>query len=161
MKLVQITIYQIVLIILLLLYSFHVNAASCDPRVKEVLTQQQATYVGKVTGLANENYSRRNNSFILSTCLEKLMQSSGANILFRPPSLQGLLNQVTELACSHVEDAFSQFEFDYQLSNNSSALNILGDVNLSGQFNQFDQQKLQSGTQGSSLQFNASIGGLF
>ncbi len=162
MKQFQTVIHYSVVIILLVFYPLTAKSDSCDPRVREILTQQQATYVGQVTGLANQNFSRRSNSFALSTCLEKLMQSSGSNLLFKPPTFQSLFDQVTDLVCTQAEDLFSQFEVDFQLNDGSPVNSILGEINLSGQFNSIDQNRLHtSSNSNDSIQINAEIGGLF
>ena len=162
MKSFNFTIRIIMTVCILVILPMKVNADACDPQVRSVLTQQQANYVGQVTGLANQNFSRQSNSFALSTCLEKLMQSSGANLLFKPPTFQSLLNQVSDLVCSQAEDIFSQFNVDFQLSDGLSGFNVLGEVNLSGQFEPLNQNRLySSANDDSAVQVNASIGGLF
>ena len=162
MKRFQTVVQFSTVLFLLVCYPLTAKSDSCDPRVREILTQQQATYVGQVTGLANQNFSRQSNSFALSTCLEKLMQSSGSNLLFKPPTFQSLFDQVTDLVCTQAEDLFSQFEVEYQLNDGSPVNSILGEINLSGQFNSIDQNRLHtSSNSNDSIQINAEIGGLF
>ena len=162
MKQFQTVVQFSTVLFLLVCYPLTAKSDSCDPRVREILTQQQATYVGQVTGLANQNFSRQSNSFALSTCLEKLMQSSGSNLLFKPPTFQSLFDQVTDLVCTQAEDLFSQFEVEYQLNDGSPVNSILGEINLSGQFNSIDQNRLHtSSNSNDSIQINAEIGGLF
>ena len=149
-------------LLLLVCYPLTAKSDSCDPRVREILTQQQATYVGQVTGLANQNFSRQSNSFALSTCLEKIMQSSGSNLLFKPPTFQSLFDQVTDLVCTQAEDLFSQFEVEYQLNDGSPAQNILEEINLSGQFKPINQNRLHTYSSSNDLiRVSAEIGGLF
>ena len=162
MKQFQTVVQFSTVLFLLVCYPLTAKSDSCDPRVREFLTQQQATYVRQVTGLANQNFSRQSNSFALSTCLEKLMQSSGSNLLFKPPNFQTLLDQVTDFVCTQAEDLFSQFEVDFQLNDGSPAHNILGEINLSGQFEPIDQNRLHTySSSNDSIRVNAEIGGLF
>ena len=69
---------------------------------------------------------------------------------------------MSDLVCVQAEDIFSQFNVDFQRNDGLSGFNVLGEVNLSGQFEPLDQNRLySSANDDSAVQVNASIGGLF
>lgn len=83
-------------------------ADACDPQVEQILNQQREAYINGMSDLADQNFSRRSGSFASTTCLDTLMTTGGLDIFFKPPSLDGILDMVKNLACDQASQIFDQ-----------------------------------------------------
>lgn len=83
-------------------------ANDCAPEVESVLDQQRTAYVDSFGDLATKNFSQRPGSFASTTCLDNLMKGGGMDIFFKPPSLDGILDMVKNLACEQASQIFNK-----------------------------------------------------
>lgn len=80
---------------------------ACDPAVSAVLEKQRESYVAAAGDFASQNFSKRPGSFASTTCLDNLMKGGGMDIFFKPPSIDGILGMVKNLACQQASQIFS------------------------------------------------------
>lgn len=76
----------------------------CSTEVENAQERVRQEHVSGMTDLASQNFSARPGTFGDMACLEGLMQGQ-MDLLFRPPDLQSLLQQVVSFACDALEDA--------------------------------------------------------
>lgn len=109
-------------------------AADCNSGVQSALDQQQSSFVSAQESMANQGFSRRPGSFATTTCLDTLMQTSGMDILFKPPSLDSILSMVKNLACQQASQIFESLTGG-ALSNVSSLMSgeLSSGLNIGGQ----------------------------
>lgn len=79
-------------------------AMYCSNEVSQAQERVRQEHVSGMTDLASQNFSARPGAFGDMACLESLMQGQ-MDILFRPPDLQSLLQEVVAFACEALEDA--------------------------------------------------------
>lgn len=79
---------------------------ACDPAVSAVLDKQREAYVAAAGDFASQNFSKRPGSFANTTCLDNLMKGGGMDIFFKPPSIDGILGMVKNLACQQASQIF-------------------------------------------------------
>ena len=77
-------------------------AEYCAPEVEQAQERVRKQHVDGMTGVATQNFSSRPGTFGDMACLEGLMQGQ-MDILFRPPDLQSLLQEVVAFACEQIE----------------------------------------------------------
>lgn len=82
-------------------------ASDCDPAVSSVLDKQRQAFIEAQSALADQNFSRRPGTFASTTCLDNLMKGGGLDIFFKPPTLDGLLGMVKNLACQQASQIFN------------------------------------------------------
>lgn len=112
----------------------HALANSCDPQVSQVLDKQRTTYIDSMSDLANKNFSQRPGTFAATTCLDNLMKGGGMDIFFKPPSLDGILDMVKNLACEQASQIFNNAMGGSGI-NGGSVLNsgeLLKGINMGG-----------------------------
>lgn len=80
----------------------------CAPEVASVLDKQRTAYIAASSDLASKNFSQRPGSFASTTCLDNLMKGGGMDIFFKPPSLDGILDMVKNLACEQASQIFNK-----------------------------------------------------
>lgn len=85
-----------------------IAANDCATEVESVLDQQRTAYIDSFSDLATKNFSQRPGSFASTTCLDNLMKGGGMDIFFKPPSLDGILNMVKNLACEQASQIFNK-----------------------------------------------------
>lgn len=109
-----------------------IAADDCATEVESVLDQQRTAYIDSFSDLATKNFSQRPGSFASTTCLDNLMKGGGMDIFFKPPSLDGILNMVKNLACEQASQIFNKALGGSGL-NGGSVLNpgeLLSGINL-------------------------------
>lgn len=79
-------------------------SGDCASQVQQAEEQSRTQYINGMSGLANNNFSQRPNSYSQMACLDKFMQGN-MDTLFRPPQLSGLLSQVMSFACQQAKQA--------------------------------------------------------
>lgn len=146
-----------------LLHPVGAMADACNPQVAQALNQQREAYINGMSDLADQNFSRRSGSFASTTCLDTLMTTGGLDIFFKPPSLDGIIDMVKNLACDQASQIFDQL-----LGGGGGggigqiASGILGGADLTGQGGSIVSSFLNQATQGSGgTNLNFSVGDLF
>lgn len=124
--------------ILLAMTSSAFAAAECNSGVQSALDQQQSSFVSAQQSLASQGFSKRPGSFAQTTCLDTLMQTSGMDILFKPPSLDTILSMVKNLACQQASQIFDSLTGG-ALSKASSLMSgdLSSGLNIGGQMTNF------------------------
>ncbi len=137
-------------------------AADCNSGVQSALDQQQSSFVSAQESLANQGYSRRPGSFASTTCLDTLMQTSGMDLLFKPPSLDTILSMVKNLACQQASQIFDSLTGG-ALSNVSSLMSgeLSSGLNVGGQLTSLIGSSTTSTGTVSTSNVNTSLQRLF
>ena len=120
--------------VLLLMCSTQITLANeCAVGVSGALDQQRQQYISAQGDLAEQNFSKRPGSFASTTCLDNLMTQGGIDIFFKPPSLDGILEAVKNLACEQATQIFDSLLDGSGLNASSlQAGEIMAGINLSG-----------------------------
>jgi hypothetical protein len=103
---------------------------ACDPAVLSVLDKQRQAYVAAEGDFASQNFSKRPGSFASTTCLDNLMKGGGMDIFFKPPSIDGILGMVKNLACQQASQIFNSLMGGSGINGALSSLTGLGAPNI-------------------------------
>jgi hypothetical protein len=102
------------------------QTVACDPAVSSVLDKQRQAYVAAEGDFASQNFSKRPGSFASTTCLDNLMKGGGMDIFFKPPSIDGILGMVKNLACQQASQIFNSLMGGSGINGALSSLTGLG-----------------------------------
>lgn len=79
----------------------------CSPEVSQTLQEMQTQAIDGAVGLAQQGYSRMEQSFGQMSCLERLMSGS-LDIFFSPPSIGDLLGMLEKYLCNKADEMFAK-----------------------------------------------------